>query len=393
MRNFIYSFAVGGALLLGACRQDPPDNGATVPPPPPVGTPTPPPPPPVPNPDVSIAFIGSAVINGTGASSENTSWTTLIADFFESEFGVVDSRVFGANRTNSEFGAYRIDQDLQRANFVPDYVFISFTNDDSDPLSIKTFQDAIIYKLRQVNPNVVVILVAVARDNDEADRRANREPARVTPIRELADAEGDGVFFVDVGDALFDEVISGRATLSSLLVEGFPTDRGYAVYADAVIDFLEPRLPIMAQRQSTSAYIADTKLQNARLVDTENSTNNCSAFTLPEEVYLRRGMQCNAGEEFTLSFSGTTFGITRATISSGGTLNCSVDNGTPVSISFYEPNIQTFALRPIRVFENLDNVSHNVRCTVSAQSPAGSDGTDVTIGSFFVSSGRLLTRP
>jgi hypothetical protein len=50
------------------------------------------------------------------------------------------------------------------------------------------------------------------------------------------------------------------------------------------------------------------------------------------------------------------------------------------------------ALRPIRTFEGLTNVTHQATCTVLPTSPDGSNGSRVIIGSFFVSSGRLLSK-
>ena len=345
--------------------------------------------------DLKVAFIGSSVMNGVGASSAGSTFSTLVTQYLDTRFLTVDSRVFAASRTDAEFGAYRIDSDLSRAAFVPDYAFVSFTNDTSDSRAIKTFQDAIIYKLRQVNADVVVVFVAVTRADDEAERRKGIVPARVVATRELASTEGVGVVFVDAGAALWDKVVNGGQSAASLVVEGFPTDAGYKAYADAVIAYLDPRVATLAgSGTKTSAYIADTKLQNARLVDVANVTEgSCSAYTEIPDYYLKKGMVCGAGQSFSLTFSGTTLGITRATVEDGGVLSCTVDGGSPVTIDFYEGGLggpDLTAVRPIRVFEELSNAAHRVDCTVGGASTAGSSGSRVIIGSFFVSSGRLL---
>lgn len=391
--------ALALSLALAGCSATGGSSGGSTPSPAPTPTPTPTPTPsPSPTPtgdiprDAKIAFIGSSVVSGSGASSAAASWTTLITEYLDTRFLTVDSRLFVANRTNSEFGAYRIDSDLTRASFVPDIAFVSFTNDDTDPLAVKTFQDAIIFKLRQKNPNVIVILVTVAREADETERRAGTVPVRIAATRDLAAVEGAGTLFIDAGAPLWERVINGGTALTTYLSGGFPTDAGYKLYADAVIADLGPRLPTLTGANSdTSFYINDTKLGNARLLDPGNATNTCVPYTASSNPYLSRAIACTAGQTLTLDFSGTTLGITRSTIGDGGNLVCSVDGGAEVTTSFYEAGLDAAALRPIRLFENLSNASHRLTCNVSATSPAGSSGSRVIIGSFFVSSGRVLT--
>lgn len=388
------------ALALAGCGGGDGGVAASAPAPSPSPTPSPSPSPsPSPTPtgdiprDLKVAFIGSSVVNGVGASSTGASFTTRVAQYLDTRFRTVDARVFAANRTDAEFGAYRIDSDLTRAGFIPDYAFVSFTNDNEDATAIRTFQDAIVYKLRQKNPDVVVILVAVTRENDEAERRANVVPARVAATRDLATAEGAGVVFVDAGAALWDRVIAGGQPLSSLLANGFPTDAGYKVYADAVAAFLDPRVATLTgSGTTTSTYIADTRLQDARLLNVASVTgSSCAALTGSTDIYLSSGTVCTAGQGFSLTFTGTTLGITRATVSDGGNLSCTVDGGAPMVIDFYEAAINVAALRPVHVFQNLPNVTHQMTCAVAAASTAGSSGSRVIIGSFFVSSGRLLS--
>lgn len=332
-------------------------------------------------------------MQGQGATNSN-GFAQQTTAFLQQVYRTVAERNFGVGRTDSEFAAYRLEQDFK--TFTPDLVFISFIDDFNDAARSASYFDALVYKLRRINPNVAIVFVATTQSTDRSDRIAGSVPLRVQKQQQLASEET--VLFVDIGAALWQRAMSqGADNISAFLdrpTGGTPNDAGHGVYAEALRNYINPRLETLTGYGRTeSRYIAQTQLQDATLRPVSAVETTSCAATTASEVYLTSTLTCAAGQSFTLRFTGRNVGLVRGMTAEGGTLNCTVNDALPQSIDFYEQGVPAGRLfgRPVLTYQNLTNGENVLRCTASATPPAGSTGTTVVIGGFLQSSGQLLT--
>lgn len=336
---------------------------------------------------MKVAFIGASVTYGADYAPANT-WSYQTGQYLAGKYRSVVVKDFSVPGTGAMFGAYRIKAEL--GDFVPDIAFIELTINDSGATKgeVWSYTDAVVHQLRQRNPSVMIIYVALTHAGEETARRAGQLPP-VTQYTSQISAE-EGMLFIDAGASLWQNVISGSQTVSALLPDNVhPSAAGHSIYFNAVKARLDTYLPTATiTPAATSKYFAQTNLADARIVPVSAATG-CGRGAVPSNLsYLNDSLVCMAGESFSLDFSGTTLGFIQGATLDAANLSCTVDGAVQPDQGF----LLGIAANPSPAypklnFTNLKLGNHQLKCTVNA---IDSTHNRVAIGGFLVSSEVLL---
>lgn len=351
-------------------------------------TPTAPTPAPsAPTTGTNILFIGGSVTRGSSSSSYATSYSQLVTARLKAKFGTAQDYNIAVGATNSEFGAYRLDRDI--GTFKPDVAVIEFAINDlpGDKAQLVASTDAIIYKLRQVNPRVRVVYAALT----STDEQAAREAGSRDPRKDWAQAvvEGNGGTFIDAGASIWTDVLAGRARAADSFADRLhANDRGHAAYADAIAPVLEGLISAgPPPAASTSTYISRSALDTSRMVErdqllqatscTRTSSDRRDAWQQTKS-YFAQALSCEAGQAFEVRFTGTSIGFIQMLQPTSGAISCVVDGSRNVTIA--RPAVENVFVHMVARY--LANGSHTMRCE--------SSGT-LYVGEFLVSQAQPLS--
>lgn len=335
----------------------------------------------------SVLFIGGSVTQGAWASAGN-SYAEQVSQWLRTKFDSVTVKNVAVGGTNSEFGAYRLEQDM--AGFKPDIAFVEFSV--NDPPNDKAFVygnvDGLIYKLRKINPDVVIVYIASTYPGEEPLRRAGSRDQRGIYAQEVV--EKNGGIFVDAGFQLWHHIIlENRNPQDFFTDQVHPNDLGHTSYYYSVSQALSERITTAKGAGSvTSTYIAQSKLDTARLVDPLSvvgaktcamTTSSRLEFVGQGQSYYGEALECQANQGFTVNFSGTSIGITELNLVDGGDLSCRLDGGSPVTVSSSDT---VSRISPKMLFRFQSDGPHAMACQASGH---------VFIGDFLISQAAGVT--
>ncbi|WP_426277621.1 SGNH/GDSL hydrolase family protein [Sphingomonas sp. FW199] len=341
---------------------------------------------------IRVAFVGASITQG--AEGNSWLWSSQTAAWLRAQYRGVEVRDLALSSTNSQFGTYRIEGDL--GSFVPDLALVEFAVNDfpeSEAFRI-AYTDALIYKLRRANPNVVIVYVAAANALDGTTRLTGGTPAHIRQIRDVV--QRNSAHFVDAGIPLWDQVRTSGGSVFTYLPDGIhPNEAGSNLYFGAVRDGLAAYLPVARSGPTTTSYIAQSNLQDARLLPASAATaTGCTIGNQSSQNSYRlfaQAMTCQGGNSFTVDFTGTSIGFAYGIGRDTGSMDCRVDNNTARPITLYDGKFVgpgLFLLHQLS-FTGLSDGAHRLSCTVSTTRPtangATSAGTRAVIAGFAVS--------
>lgn len=346
---------------------------------------------------IKVAFVGASIT--AGAAGTGRIWSSQTAGWLRSKYPSVEVRDYSLSFTTSQFAAYRIDGDLQ--GYVPDLVFVEFAVNDlllDDNARIR-YTDALIYKLRQTNPRVVIVYIAAASALDLAARTAGTVPAHIAQIQGVA--ERDQVHFIDAGAALWRHVTSQGGSIFSYLPDGIhPSDQASDIYFAAVRDDLSAYLPQAAAGPATTAYIGQSGLRTARILPAASAIRRGCTIgdRRAENPYWRfqQALTCSGGEDFMLDFTGTSIGFVYGAGKDTGALDCTIDGSAPQQVILFDSQpVETGLFLYAKLLTGLANASHHLSCRVNAAPPTvngvASTGTRAVIAGFMVGGEQPVT--
>ncbi|MBQ7794345.1 MAG: SGNH/GDSL hydrolase family protein, partial [Clostridia bacterium] len=180
--------------------------------------------------EYNVVFLGGSITRGTGASSAENSWASLVGDYLKETMTDKTVNCFnaGSGGTGSGYGLRRLKRDVLCHN--PDLVFIEFAVNDKSAGrgSIMDSVESILAALRENgNPQVIFVYSTTAKKD-----------AAVDTYEEIA--QHYGIFSINVQDYLFGLEEAGEITVNDLLTDGtHPNDAGYKMYADYIISCLK----------------------------------------------------------------------------------------------------------------------------------------------------------
>jgi lysophospholipase L1-like esterase len=200
---------------------------------------------------VRIAYLGGSITRAPG-------WRALTTEALEARFGRdVEEINAGFDGTGSALGVFRLEHDV--IGHRPDLVFVEFAvNDARAPASrTRAALEAIVRKIWRADPRTDVVFVYLYSGAFAADLRAGREPRSIEAAEEVAARYGVPSLHLarEVQRRLDAETAElaappdrtgtspgGRAPLT---LDGLhPTREGHRLYADLVVESLQPLLAL-----------------------------------------------------------------------------------------------------------------------------------------------------
>ena len=276
---------------------------------------------------LNVVYFGGSVTHGQGASNASlktgTSWAAKVNQYLVNKYP--EAKINGYNAaiggTGSYLGLFRSERDV--LPYCPDLVFIEFAVNDRYQGYTKEqamySTEAIIRKINSKFPTADIVMLFTT---DWFVFGTQYEAL----LAHKAVAEHYGIPHIDLGAALYTELNGYRGESAEdekwreyLTDIVHPADKGYKVYADAVIPWLDSLLPqnpreamahvlpqplsMAADNDTTTLYAEDIKANDdwevSEPIDGTKSVMRCQNALLPSA----------SGATLTLKFSGNTFGM------------------------------------------------------------------------------------
>ncbi len=331
-----------------------------------------------------VAFIGGSITAGASASSYEKSWagllTTWLNEYYEAG---IDAKNIAMGGTTSEYGTFRLLRDLN--GFIPDIAFIEYVmNDPAQQDFIYTFVDAIIKKLRTMNPRVNIIYVATTGFYHQSSISKGDEPDGVKFAREISSL--NDIHFVNVGQKLWETIMAENVSYTRYLPDGIhPNDDGYEIYYETLVEDLGSYLSSGIEIYKTDSYLQGSGYANAAIEPIGNIKNTDCTM---QDNYL----VCTTGQSFTFDFDGNYLGFEVKIASDGGQLTCTLDWENSVFVDFWDSYALSYDRKSsIRLFANIYSSSHSIECIANDVILSNPNGS--SLGQTTYISGILVNEP
>ena len=275
-------------------------------------------------------------------------------------------------------------------------VFVEFAVDDADAPESQVYasMEGIVRQIIARDSSTdIVFLYTLARNHVDA-YRDGKLPDRVAWHEKIA--EHYGIPSVNLGQYAAEKILAGQLTFDEFSKDGVhPTDKGYALYFEALRPFLD-RCKAATQQPGTPAKHKLPKpygaapMDKAQCVPYEWATLEAgwkAGQRSPVSRFLHI-LECDRpGPMLTLRFKGTQVGYAGVVGPDTGDLESSIDGGPWKPQANFDASCQDAAprlhARPIAT--GLDPAqSHELRLRVAEQKPAQSQGRMVRIAYLLV---------
>lgn len=217
--------------------------------------------------EVTVAFLGGSITQGTGADSENC-YAALTAKWLQEQYpdATVNYVNAGIGATGSYIGVHRCDSQVLSKD--PDLVFIDFSvNDESQNNNInKLTYEGLIRKIWQYSTAPGIICIAMTQDNGTSVQECHGQVTEKysIPFVSYHDAMLDfldtqGIEWSNISDDNIHPNISGHAILSAML-------KTYLQYIADNLDSIDTTDPELADPGEEGA-----KYEKAQLITTDDA--------------------------------------------------------------------------------------------------------------------------
>lgn len=253
----------------------------------------------------TVGYIGGSITQGVGGSKSygyaNLSFNAMAEKYAREGLTFVKLQK-GISGTGSNYGAYRIDAELSLDNpsKVPDLTFVEFSINDNHQgfaaSSSRKYMETIARKLYKANPNMDVVFLYTTQL-----QRLDTIDTWITAHKAVADRYG--ITQINVGKALIDHIrahedyVSDEETFKGADDKNYsdlwltymsdyvhPTDAGYQVYSDAIMEVLDAEWSKEVPATQTPMVLSESAY---------NSVDDCYLAGLPRS-YAPLGNQMPA---------------------------------------------------------------------------------------------------
>ncbi|MBN2718447.1 MAG: SGNH/GDSL hydrolase family protein [Deltaproteobacteria bacterium] len=335
-------------------------------------------------PPVQVAFIGGSITRGTGASDYLHAWAGLTSDWLNEYFWEgAEAKNIAISGTTSQYATFRLRRDLE--GMVPDIAFIEFSmNDPVDEDFVFTWVDALIYRLRQINPDMVIIYVATTRESNQEDWARSQEPLSLVYARDIATF--NHIETIDIGRPFWTVMFKNDLNPQRFLPDGLhPSDDGHRMYFEIVQNELKKILPVASGTGERSSYYNGSGYSDATVASADKITSTSC-------IHQDSSLICDKYQWFEMDFTGIAIGFAIKFTADGGQIECILDDATTARLNFWDRYAIDFDhVEGALLFETLSDDAHHISCTVNdtvLSNPQGqSTGHRATI------EGILLAKP
>ena len=327
---------------------------------------------------LNVAYFGGSVTAGFGSTGADTkSWRAMTTKWLKEQFpnATINETNAAIGGTGSEFGAYRIVEDLKLKSESerPDLVFVEFAiNDVYDDCDSFKNMEMVINSIYKYAPNADIVM-AFTTDFSKKDS----DYAQIVNHKEVAAYYG--VPYVYLGSKLYKEIVKENGSAPSspsnaVWAKYFidivhPTDAGYAKYAGYMREFLsgifsaKKSVPSSLIKKTLPSKTLNQLLANPHTVSFEGQTFSDSGIRFIENGYIRSD---KPGSSFTFEFTGTDISFWAWGAARGCKANVVIDGTIKKEISFFRDTDNHLV---VPIASGLSSGKHTV--TVTMQQTTG----------------------
>lgn len=335
---------------------------------------------------ITIGYFGGSITEGAGASKASvSSWRALTTAWFRTQFpeAKITEINAGIGGTGSDFGSYRCQRDLLEKK--PDLVFVEFAvNDAGAPDARAPYYEGVVRQILAANPAVDIVQVYTVHKASDSYPKGIIPPAVVS---EQKIADHYHLPSVNVGKVLSETIQNGKGTWEILTKDmTHPSDEGYRLYADEMINFLQSHRNDVAEAPLfLAAPLNPNPVDHAAMIDAW--TVEAPGWTKEDQTLAGRfphRLAANApGTELNFSFRGTAVGAFWLVSPDAGMIHYAIDKGPVKTVSVWDKYALLFTRSAaVMLAEGLPQGEHILHLKIAEEKANQSTGTWVRIGAF-----------
>jgi lysophospholipase L1-like esterase len=330
--------------------------------------------------EIVICVLGGSITKGYAASSENTKWANLVADWWKNKFKKAKIKLInaGIGGTGSDFGTHRVQGDVLAFN--PDFIVVEFAvNDTEGPPYVEKMYEGLLRQILSDKNLPGLMLLMLKAENGTTAQAAHKIIGKHYGVPVVS--------FADQADAA---VAAQGKTLHDLFVDGLhPNDLGMSLIARFITEKLETiytRLPADFKESSISR-----NLPAPLVTDTYAKTVSYDFICdkLSVKPLANKGWYCadnvwkadKPGDSVIFSFEGSSVSllIEKHNVGSYGKIDYRVDNGLEKTLDSFWKETWGPAQRFLMLAEGLSNGKHTLFIKVRSDKSESSTGNTVRI--------------
>jgi len=340
-----------------------------------------------------ITFFGGSITEGAGASKpelcyRSLAMKTLRDDYPGATLAENNSAIGG---TGSWLGAFRTKSEALYGGAA--LVFVEFAvNDGGAPeAQVLASMEGIVRQIWSRDSSTdIVFLYTLVKGHMDAYRQGTL-PDRIQWHERIA--ERYGIPSVNMGQLAAQKILAGELTFEEFAKDGVhPTDRGYALYLEALKPFLAackaaglPDSPTVHRRLKDYACVSPSPMEKAQCVPVDwAKADPAWKFGQPSPVdrFFHVAVCDQPNALLTLSFKGSQVGVFDAIGPDTGNLEFSVDGGEWKLLHDFDSYCVNSTRPHARLLaEGLDaQQQHELRLRVAEKIPENSKGRVARLG-------------
>ncbi len=343
---------------------------------------------------VTVGYLGASVTNGAGASKPENNWRNLTFAWLQAQYPAVKLTQIHAvsGGTGAQLGAARVGREYLAHD--PHLVFVEFAvNDAGQPYNtcVDTME-GIVRQILRHDPTTDIVFVYALNQGTLKDYQAGRCPRAVAAHEAVA--EHYGIPSVNFGWRSAQELLAGRWAWADFSKDSVhPTDAGYRLYADLVIEGLKtwPRQAAVAPHPLPDPLSA-TNWERARLVPLAECALSDGRRALEPEILKRHGdrypgirLADQPGQWVRLRFRGRDVGLYDIIGPDSGQIEVILD-ARPLGklIPRWDRHCTYYRAAQGMIARDLPEGEHTIELRISDQKQPESQGTAMRIADLIV---------
>ncbi len=351
---------------------------------------------------LNVVYFGGSITVGSGATSAGNCWREKVGQWFIRTYPGTKVNNFnaGIGGTGSELGYYRAHKDVLAQD--PDIVFMEFAVNDVYKTKQETqfLMESIVRGIQKESPDTYIIFVYTSEIKNDELKDASKYQEAIAKYYGIPDIDLQPV--IEEYLAIEGNVAQGGFFCSSDTVH--PSDVGYGLYTDKIIECLETGEYFKAPKQKSRSYVeASYQMEplECKLPRYDRTYNNPEVVKLSEGHWTKKSHWQHGDYMFTSTpgatleykFSGPILGMLSMVSDGGGQVKVELDG---VDIGTIDTYYKLAGDNPIKASEStvlgydrkdLSDSEHTLKLTVlntrNANNKLGT--SDVSIYGFFSS--------
>ena len=338
---------------------------------------------------LTIAYFGGSITE-SGGSDGTKGWRPLTTAWLKRRFPGADIREVNAaiGGTGSDLGAYRLKRDV--LDHQPNLLFIEFAVNDggAPPEQIMRQIEGVVRHTWRVDPTCDICLIYTTVLGWLDYYRTGQLPPSQAAQEEVA--AHYGIPSVNVGAVAAEEILSGRLWQYEFAPDSVhPSDAGYAVYAQAVTEFLAAQAGQQPTPHALPTPLQPDCLENADMVEAAEAAQVGDGWVVDDKEWVGRFRRVLAsdcpGSELAFAFDGTSIGLYYVLGPDTGNFEWRVDDGAWQEACPFDYWAKLWPRPHYRILATgLPPGRHVLRLRISANRHPDSKGSYTRLGYFLV---------